>query len=478
MSLRTRSKLHNLVAFVVATLSVFETARAARATEDDPFAGDQPHGAPTSAANGTTPSPTVEGGQPGPQKQGPIASPEEPAEVPPAVVQQLPASAYPEPYIRGLYGSSLWLDMQGLQWPYTPRTGIGLSGYGWIDNMYKLTRVGDPTQSATNTKLFQQGRFLFRVTPTYTNGSWFVQAQAEIVANKDQLVADANSTNLIDADDVWVRVGSWQKWDLTVGRFQAFDVYPLGMGLDLNTDERIGAYDGVNTQQNVAQPYIADYMFNRPPGLGDVALHLYPFRFLRAELLGQWGNSGSENGIGARPALIFDIGWFKARAAAEYQYEFAQDPGIKDTIRNRGVAGSVQFVFAPYVEFGVNGGTAIYDETNPIEMGMENPAKSGNRYSFGGFINASPVPSILPNLLVGAGADYASQHDLVLDNATHANETESNLQTFVAVQYLFYRQLFFKVVGGYAKSHFSDNLSTNPYDDDMFSLRVRLMYLY
>ena len=66
-----------------------------------------------------------------------------------------------------------------------------------------------------------------------------MQAQAEIVANKDQInVQPANG--VVDADDVWVRTGAWQKWDVTVGRFQAFDVYPLGMGLDLNTDERHG----------------------------------------------------------------------------------------------------------------------------------------------------------------------------------------------------------------------------------------------
>ena len=36
-----------------------------------------------------------------------------------------------------------------------------------------------------------------------------------------------------------------------------------------------------------------------------------------------------------------------------------------------------------------------------------------------------------------------------------------------------------KVVGGYAKTHFDRGLdSQNSYDDDMFSVRLRLMYLY
>ena len=71
---------------------------------------------------------------------------------------------------RGLYGSSLWLDMQGYQWPYYPRIGVGISGYGWVDTDFKRTRIGDPGQSDHNTKLFMQGRYDLRVTPTYSNG--------------------------------------------------------------------------------------------------------------------------------------------------------------------------------------------------------------------------------------------------------------------------------------------------------------------
>ena len=217
----------------------------------------------------------------------------------------------------------------------------------------------------TTTKLFQQGRFLLRVTPTYTNGSWFVQAQAEVVANKDQYVADANSNNFIGADDVWVRTGTWQVWDLTVGRFQAFDVYPLGMGLDLNSDERLGAFDATNPTAQA--PYAVDFLLYRPPGPGNIALHLYPMRFLRVELLGQYGNTGGENGVGVRPAVIFDVGWLKVRGALEYKYLFAQDPspGAKDTEKYRGGGGSVQLVLAPWVEFGVNGGYNVSDVANP-----------------------------------------------------------------------------------------------------------------
>jgi hypothetical protein len=469
MSARPIAKsLSFLVVVPFISLIALGAARPAHASDDDPFAGDAPAGAHPAAA--TAPS-----GAASAQSHGPPAAPEAPADAEPAIIQELPASAYPESYTRGLYGSSLWLDMQGLQWPYTPHTGIGLSGYGWIDNMYRLVRLGGNQPSDHTTKLFQQGRFLFRVTPTYTNGSWFVQAQAEIVANKDQINTQANG--LVDADDVWVRTGVWQQWDLTVGRFQAFDVYPLGMGLDLNSDERLGAYDASNTPPLL---YAADFLLYRPSGPGNVAVHVYPTRFLRFELLGQYGNSGSENVVGGRPAVIFDVGWFKLRGAVEYQYEFAQDPSpqSKNTIRNRGGGGSAQFVLAPYLEFGVNAAINVSDVANTQSAGMENLSQSGNKYSFGGFANAAPFHGFLPNFLIGGGANFTSFHDLNVNASTGSYEQSTNLQMFLAVQYLCYKQLFIKAVLGYAKSHFENENTLNPYDDDMYSLRVRLMYLF
>src|SRR5450432_3624043 len=139
----------SLFTFVVvpfASLIALGAARSARASAEDPFAGDAPAEAHPAAARATKVPPGAE----------PAADSEATASAEPAIIQELPASAYPEPYTRGLYGSSLWLDMQGLQWPYTPHTGIGLSGYGWLDNMYRLVRLGGNQPSDHTTKLFQQ----------------------------------------------------------------------------------------------------------------------------------------------------------------------------------------------------------------------------------------------------------------------------------------------------------------------------------
>ncbi len=466
MQLGVRRKLNWIV---VAALVAWTGAGVARA-EDDPFA----EAAPASVPSKSNVPPA------------PASSPAEPAAaIAPGVVEQLPASAYPEPVTRGLYGGPLWLDMQGLQWPYMPKSGVGISGYGWIDGNYRLIRSGNPGISPEFKELLDQGRFLLRVTPTYTVGTWFVQAQAEIVANTNQVDVQP-APSIVGADDVWVRTGEWNSWDVTVGRMQGFDVYPLGMGLDLNTYERLGAFDpsftgSPNGYGRVPALYNAEYLFYRPGGtsasrVSDVALHLYPIAPLRIEILGQFGDDGVNNVVGARPAAIFDLGYLKLRGALEYQYRFAEDPApsATNTISSRGGAGSAQVVLAPYVEAGLNFGAAVIDATGPLGPDQ---SQSGNRLSYGGFIDLVPLPLVVPNLMLGGGLNYATFHNLIKDADTNF-ERSTNLQWYVAVQYLFYKQLYVKFVGGYAKSHFENKATTSPYDDDMFSFRVRVQYLF
>jgi hypothetical protein len=401
--------------------------------------------------------------------------PAAPASAPPVsdngTIERLPATAYPEPYTRGLYGGSLWSTFHGLQWPFYPRTGIGVSGYAWLDNSYEKVNVGIMDAKPFKEYL-QQGRFLLRVTPTYSNDVWFVQAQAELVANKDQ---NATQPAVADTDDLWVRAGQWNKWDVTVGRFEAFEVYHLGMGLDLNTEERNGAFDQSNSPPGL---YGASFLFYRPAGAGNIAFHLYPSSYLRFELLSQLGSAGGRNEIGARPALVFDIGWVKLKAAGEYEW---LDPRAEDgqtgKIRNRGFGGAAQFVVPQGVEFGGNAGYAIIDQFLP--NGTSDSGRSGNILSVGGFFNARPPLRIFRDWLVGGGANYVTFENLHTNSVTMANDKSTNLQTFLAVQYLVGRQLFVKLVGAYAKSHFEPAFSSMvPYNDTMTGVRLRVMYLF
>src|SRR5262249_47244607 len=102
-------------------------------------------------------------------------------------------------------------------------------------------------------------------------------------------------------------------------------------------------------------------------------------------------------------------------------------------------------------------------------------SKSGDIWSYGGFANFR----VFPDMLVGGGFNYASFQNLHLNTATNSYDKSSNSQYFVAAQYLVNRQLFVKVRRGHGKTHFDFSFSNMaPYDDDMFSVRVRLMYLF
>jgi hypothetical protein len=382
-------------------------------------------------------------------------------------VERWPASAYPEPKIRGLHGGSLWLTFHGLQWPYAPQitgepdTRFGLSGSVWIDTGYKEVESTN-TNILKETRWLQEGRFVLRASPTYSSGPWFVQGQAELVAGKDQTAVPR-----VDADDVWVRAGKWNAFDVQAGRFEAWEIYHYGMGLDLYTLERRGAEVGGSTPPGI---YGANFMYERPADVGNLAAHVYPTEFLRFELLGQVGNTGL-NTFGVRPAAVFDIGWVKVKAAAEYRKQSALSDLSEQESEAKGGAAAIQFVIDPHVEFGLNGGYGIDD--NFSSTGEHELARSFTRMSGGGFVNGR----VVPNLLVGAGANYTKYEDIQTDPTGRVGEFD-HIQAFGAVQYLFLEQLFVKAVFGWANALFAPSFTDDSYENTMLSVRVRAMYLF
>ncbi|HWA77870.1 MAG TPA: hypothetical protein VG937_36295 [Polyangiaceae bacterium] len=393
---------------------------------------------------------------------------------PPGDVARLPGEAYPNEPIRGIEGGSLWMTFHGLQWPVspfhtdTPRTQLGFSGSAWVDTGYK--KVDSGTQGAADVnRLITQGRFVLRVTPTYTKGDWFVQGQGELVANKDQTVSQPN---VADTDDLWLRAGRWNKWDVQVGRFEAWELYHLGMGLDLNTVEREGANDG----QNRPPPdfYGVTFAYYRPSGVGNVAFHAYPTKFLRAELLGQIGNQSSLNTLAVRPAVVADFGIVKLKGGVEYLKVTGQADDNQTDQQLKGGGGAVQVVLDPHVEFGVNGAYAIVDKIDA--QGRVDTEGSITTYSVGGFANARVVGPVL----VGVGANYTRVDDLHDEPPPSNLHGEfSHLQAFGAVQVVVLDQLFIKAVAAYAKADFAPTFTmSEPYQNTAISGRLRLMYLF
>ena len=457
------SRSWGLCSLFAVALSWGATASAQTPSDDDEEETSAEAGKPSEGAKGTEHSSLV------------APKPTEP-EAPPPVgpVERLPPTAYPEWKTRGLYGGSLWFsgNMHGMPWPYYPKTGIGVSGYTWIDTGYESIVRGN-TADQNSKYLLSDGRAVLRVTPTYSAGDWYVQSQVELVANKDQSVPQPR---VVDIDDLWIRAGKWKAWDLQVGRFEAFEVYHFGMGMDLNTLERLGASgNSTRSPPDVFELGGDAKVVYRQSGSTNFALHAYPGDVLRLELLGQAGfdNASAIDTIGVRPAAVLDFGWMKLKAAGNARKQFPTASSSKESRTIMGGTAALQFVFDPYVEFGANlayGRIRHYNPTNAsnpnAEMGDFDTVGSVTDLDTGGFANVR----LIEDLIVGAGANYNQETDERAGSFTH-------LQTFGAIQYVVGKQLWIKLVGAYAKGHLAPG-GTAAWDNTMKSVRLRLQYLF
>jgi hypothetical protein len=375
-----------------------------------------------------------------------------------------------------------------------PRTGIGLSGSAWVDTGYeKIARGGNHPDTVY---WLQQGRAVLRVTPTYSSDSLFVQAQAELVANKDQTVVQPA---IADTDDLWVRIGAWKKWDIQAGRFQAWEVYHLGMGMDLNTLERRGAVD--TALGSPPDFYGLTNSFYRPSGVGNLAFHAYPLKWARVELLGQAGNENGYNAIGGRGVAVIDLGWLRLKGGGEFKrttpvngdvvplldsmgnqvndasgHPIQVKVDLKERKVEKGFGAGVILTYFPYVEGGLNYGIGLTDRWD--RSGSPVGQDSFTITSMGGFVNVR----LVEDFLLGVGGDYTVKDDTHLDSAGKVGHFK-NLQAFGALQYLVAKQLFVKAVVAYAKGTFDPSFETDPsmdinFNNVMYSGRLRLMYLF
>jgi len=371
-----------------------------------------------------------------------------------------------------------------MQWPYMPGNGksgmtIGVSGWGWVDTAYEKFGPWGANSAIDQSRIKywkQQSRLLLRVTPTYSfDDGVFLQGQAEFVATGDQTI-QRSDVGGADTDDLWLRVGKWGSWDLQVGRFEGWEVFHLGMGLDQNTFERRGAV-GVGESANNIQFYgLTDNQF-RPAGpAGNFAFHYYPLPYLRFEVLGMAGSFSSPV-LATRPVAILDLGWLKFKVGTEYQKIVGQQAQDQTRVISKGVGGALQFVFDPHIEFGLNAahGTVVSRDS----AGRQDLKATLTRTSFGGFANVSNGSRRHP-VIFGVGSIFTRNVDQnnilsngVVDNFWH-------YQGFAAVQYVIRDAFYVKLVGGYARAHWltAGNDPAVEFDDEMYSVRLRLSYYF
>ena len=476
------------VAAVATVLTSLALAGAARAEEPEE----------SSEPEESAPAPTPE-----PPPAAAPAAPPAPAPSGEAFIEHMGPETYPG-RLRGIYGGSLWMepDFQGLQWPQNTRTGLGVSGNFWVDSGGEWIRRGPEVLPNTSMWL-QQGRGLLRVTPAYVSGKLFAQAQVELVGNLCQTTTTICTTSgTFDTDDLSIRVGAWNIWDVKVGRFEGWEVYHLGMGMDQYMIERLGAgMFGVDPMviPKLEAPtfYGVTYLHDRPAdglAVGNIALHLYPTDFLRFELLAKLGADTYRGDIvtgdtpwtyyGGRPTVIFDVGWFKLRLGGEYQKRSATtqtiEPGApphkKDAVAERvqkGAGASFQFVFDPVIEFGLNAAIGRQDDSDGF--GRPVPENSYTTKSIGGFANIG----FLARWMVGLGANWTTQTDDFLASGSTANDFTGHFQGFGAIQYRPMGQLYVKAVFGYALADYlPSDLTVPEWRNHMYSGRIRLLYIY
>jgi hypothetical protein len=512
--LRQRRSLGALAVFQASL--IFALSGAARAQPEDDQTNPTPAETPAPAAPRTTATMATTATS---TPDVPAVAP--PSAAPPPLWEEMGPNTFPG-RLRGLYGGSLWLEpsFDGLQWPHNSRTGIGISGMVSLEGGYETIKRDQPTL-LNSTINFQQSRGVLRVTPAYVRDDFFIQGQVELVGNACQAAAPNAQTSGVCAvsgtfttDDLWIKVGHWNVWDLQVGRFQAWQVYHLGMGLGLGIDpfslERLGAgmfgqtgNTGMGPALEVPYLYSVNYMHDRPAeglAVGHAALHVYATDYLRFELLGKWGSDNYQdnsatggkpfNYRGARPTAILDLGWFKLKVGAEYEkatpvlQTIGGNPGqpqaktdsVEQLIRE-GVGGSMQFIIDPIVEFGVNGavGRQRYTDASGNGFGSADTlAKSYTTKSVGGFATVRLAAA----WLLGVGVNWTDQLDKYTAPGSSVNDYVSQLQGFASLQYLLAGQLYIKGEFDYAKATFQPSDFVPSWNNYMYNGNLRLMYLF
>jgi len=342
--------------------------------------------------------------------------------------------------------------------------GLRLSGDLYIDTGYE--RSGRALESEPDVIFWlQQGRFMLQATPTHNAGAFFFKANAQLLAHVDEIDGDQH----IDTDDAWGKFGVWDCWDIQVGRYEAWEVYHKGQGLERDTLEDLGAFDGPDI-------YEINYAFYRQDGFGQAALHYYPTEWARFELGTVFGSEVGFNSVGVRPVGILDLGRIKVKVAGEWRKLDNQEEGKKQEEEKRGFGGSVQAFFDEPgssfpVQLGLNGAFGLVDKIDPF--GKVDERGSVDTMSVGGFVNLGLWSSSL-----GLGVNYTDQGDRQENDETGDVGAFDHLQVFASLKHpVFVPQATAKLVVAYARANLRPSFD-NARINEMYSARLRLMYRF
>jgi hypothetical protein len=345
------------------------------------------------------------------------------------------------------------------------KDGLALRGDIYIDTGYEQSNRALASENDVEYWL-QEGRFMLQVTPTATAGDYFFKANAQFLAHVNEI----RGNEYIDTDDAWVKFGKWDLWDVQVGRYEAWEVYHKGQGLERDTLEDLGAFDG-------ADIYEVNYAYYRQDGYGQAAFHYYPSEWLRFEVGSVFGNEVAHNSIGVRPAAILDLSWFKFKVAAEWRKRQHKEAELsKFSEKKYGLGGSLQFFFdepgsALPIQFGINGAYGLIDFIK--DNGQVDEKASTDTLSVGGFVNVG-----LGSASLGLGYNHTIQGDRQKNDQTDKTGHFVHQQVFASIKHpVIVDRATVKLVFAYARAELQPSYD-NHRINDMYSVRLRLLYQF
>ena len=331
------------------------------------------------------------------------------------------------------------------------RSPLDLQGTFWIDTGY-LDRANAQAGQYDQVANYMQGRFILAGTYTARLGEYYAAARLELLGLVNEYAKSQYEPHTLDA---YVRAGH-ARWDVTVGRFLAWEVYYRGQGIELYTAEEAGAL-GAPTL------YLLDFTRGHKNEAGQAAIHVYPFDFLAFELAGVYGQENNQNCVGFRPVASVTVGPARLIGGFEYLRQVPQTEADKVEGTSMGAAGRLEVAILPSIVVGADVSWADIERLDI--QGLMDTDHTLNKVSVGGFADIGFWKS-------SVGLGY---HRTMQDN--EQGEANTHDQLFVSyLQRLPIEGLSLKAVYGFARGHIEDVDTGAEWENDMHSFRVRALF--
>lgn len=364
-----------------------------------------------------------------------------------------PAAAVPQPAVLGPQKDESPFGAHGETAELFPRLAVPIrfDGYFWVDTGY-MKRTNAQSGQYDQSAAYMQGRYVLGATYYSDKGSLFGLARAQFIGLVNEFSKSQYEPHTLDA---YVQAGYRGKFDIQIGRFLAWEVYHRGQGIELFTAEEAGALGGPAL-------YWLDQTRGYKNEAGQFAFHGYPFKFLKFELAGVYGQESNQNNYGLRPVIDFSVGELQLIGGYEYLRQLPQTEADKVKTRLSGAAGKLQYRF-PVVTAGAN--LAWVDVDSVDIQGNTDSSKSYKKLSAGGFVDIDFWKNS-----IGLGFHHTAQKN-------ERDEHTKHEQMFVS--YLIRLPidgLALKAVYGFASARIEDVDAKSKWTNNMNSFRVRASF--